>query len=172
MLRQPDASSGGASDAASEGTFETAGHGAPPIVVDAARSLGDRWAEVVTRLVRNGAVTALARELAMQAQLVGVDVTDGKPPVWRLRVERESLRSTAQRDKVQAALAGLLNETVSIEIEPGAATDSPALREAAERARRQADAEQAIHNDPLVQSLMQQDRTARIVPGSIKPTAR
>ena len=35
--------------------------------------------------------------------------------------------------------------------------------------RRQAEAEQIIHNDPLVQALMAQYKTARIVPGSIKP---
>jgi DNA polymerase-3 subunit gamma/tau len=39
----------------------------------------------------------------------------------------------------------------------------------AERERRQRVAEQTIHNDPLVQALMSQYKTARIVPGSIKP---
>jgi DNA polymerase-3 subunit gamma/tau len=43
------------------------------------------------------------------------------------------------------------------------------LRAAAEAERRQIEAEQIIHNDPLVQALMAQYKTARIVPGSIKP---
>ena len=50
----------------------------------------------------------------------------------------------------------------------GSATDSPALRDAAERARRLAEAEQTIENDPLVRALMSQYKTARIVPGSVK----
>ena len=41
--------------------------------------------------------------------------------------------------------------------------------EAAERARRLAEAEQTIENDPLVRALMSQYKTARIVPGSVKP---
>ena len=36
-------------------------------------------------------------------------------------------------------------------------------------ATKQAQAEQIIHDDPLVQALMAQYKTARIVPGSIKP---
>jgi DNA polymerase-3 subunit gamma/tau len=174
---------GSGSSTAADDTTEPGGSAAPAAAAECAdrplqtgdtpaRALGDRWADIVAGLVQSGAVTALARELAMQSQLVAIDGGEGGPRVWRLRVERESLRSQAQRDKLQAALSGHLDEAVTIELEPGAATDSPALREAAERARRQADAEQLIHNDPLVQSLMQQYRTARIVPGSIKPTVR
>jgi DNA polymerase-3 subunit gamma/tau len=47
--------------------------------------------------------------------------------------------------------------------------DSPARRDAAERERRQRQAEAAIRNDPLVLDLMSQFKSARIVPGSIKP---
>ena len=43
------------------------------------------------------------------------------------------------------------------------------MRDAAERDRRQAEAERVIHDDPLVQALMAQYKTARIVPGSVKP---
>jgi DNA polymerase-3 subunit gamma/tau len=48
-------------------------------------------------------------------------------------------------------------------------TDSPARRDAAERERRQRQAESSIHSDPLVIDLMSQFKGARIVPGSIKP---
>ena len=51
----------------------------------------------------------------------------------------------------------------------GAVTDSPARREAAERERRQREAEDLIRNDPLVQEMLAQFPSARIVPGSIKP---
>jgi DNA polymerase-3 subunit gamma/tau len=46
--------------------------------------------------------------------------------------------------------------------------DSPAKRNAAAAAERQAGAEAIILNDPYVQSLMR-DYGAKIVPGSIKP---
>ncbi|MCU0813692.1 MAG: DNA polymerase III subunit gamma/tau [Burkholderiaceae bacterium] len=130
-------------------------------------SLGARWADVAAALDAKQAVGALARELAMQAELVAVD--DGVPPVWRLRVERESLRAAPPRERLQAALGELLGQTVRLEVEAGVAADSPALREAAERARRQAEAERILHDDPLVKQMLAQFATARIVPGSIKP---
>jgi DNA polymerase-3 subunit gamma/tau len=129
--------------------------------------LGDRWAEVVAALDARQAVGALARELAMQAELVAAD--DGTPAVWRLRVERESLRAATPRERLQAALGEHLGRAVRLEVEAGVAADSPAQREAAERARRQAEAERIIHDDPLVKQMLAQFATARIVPGSIKP---
>ena len=126
--------------------------------------LGDRWEQHVRALLDEGRVTALARELALQAQCMAIDGA-----TWQLRVERESLRAPAHRDRLQAALGELLGEAVTLEVEIGATEDTPARRDAAERARRQEQAEQAIHGDPLVQALMQQYSTARIVPGSIKP---
>jgi len=62
-----------------------------------------------------------------------------------------------------------LGSAVVLETEPGVPTDSVALREAAERRLRQRDAERIILDDPLVQEMMRQFKTARIVPGSIKP---
>jgi DNA polymerase-3 subunit gamma/tau len=130
--------------------------------------LGDRWAEWVEQMVQQGSIGALVRELAMQSQCLAVD-TGAKPALVKLRTERETLRAPAQRDKLQAALSQLLEHPVELAIEAGVADDSPALRAAAERERRQREAEQIIHNDPLVQALMAQYKTARIVPGSIKP---
>ena len=69
----------------------------------------------------------------------------------------------------QATLRELLGKPLTLAIELGATDDTPARREAAERERRQHRAEQVIQDDPLVQALMQQYRTARIVPGSVKP---
>ena len=57
----------------------------------------------------------------------------------------------------------------SCELDSAVPQDTPARREAAERERRQQQAEATIHNDPLVRDLMTQFKTARIVPGSIKP---
>ena len=81
-------------------------------------------------------IAALVRELAVQAELI--EQHDGAAPLWRLRVERESLRTTALRDKLQAALAeGLGIAPLRLELEAGAVQDTPAKRTAAEEQRRQ-----------------------------------
>ncbi len=129
--------------------------------------LGERWAGIAAMLEQRQLVTALARELALQAELI--EQHDGAAPLWRLRVERDSLRTAALRDKLQAALAEALGiATLRLELEAGTAQDTPAKRAAAERLQRQRQAEQIIHNDPLVQEMLAQFKTARIVPGSIK----
>jgi DNA polymerase III subunit gamma/tau len=131
-------------------------------------ALGERWAALVRAMVEAGSISALVRELAMQAQCVAADDA-ATPSVFRLRVEREMLRAPAHREKLQAALAAILGRAVQLELEPGVAEDSPARRDAAERERRQSEAEQIIHDDPLVKALLQQYKSARIVPGSVKP---
>jgi DNA polymerase-3 subunit gamma/tau len=128
--------------------------------------LGDRWAALVAQLVESGAVAALVRELALQSECVALD--DGERRVV-LRVERESLRHPGHAERLQAALASALGHPVQLEVESGAVDDTPARREAAERARRQREAEALFGQDPLVQQLTAQFSTARVVPGSIKP---
>ena len=137
----------------------------PPMVPTA---LGARWAELARQMSDANLVSAFARELAMQAQCVALD-EQAVALVCELRVERETLRATTHCDKLRAALAELLRRPVRLEVTHGMAEDSPAKREAVERARRQTEAEQIIHDDPLVQALMAQYKTARIVPGSVKP---
>jgi len=132
---------------------------------------GERWAAQVVELTRQGGITALVRELAMQAECLGREELGGQVQ-WRLRVERESLRAAPLRDKLQAALAAACGAPVALHLEPGSAVDSPALREAAARAQALQRAEQTIQADPVVRDLMTQFKTARIVPGSIKPVPR
>jgi DNA polymerase-3 subunit gamma/tau len=125
---------------------------------------GDFWQETVQQLVEREAISALVRELALQAQLVGRD--EGH---WMLRVERESLNQPASRERLKAALQAA-GHAVEISVEVGPVTDSPARRNAHAQWQRQQAAEQIILNDPFVQQ-MQRDFGAKIVPGSIKPTA-
>ena len=141
---------------------------APAAAPFAPTPLGDRWAKAVRHLVEKGAIAALVRELAMQAQCVAVD-EQSVPMGWTLRVERETLRSPGNCDKLQAALAEALKRPVRLVVEAGPTVDTPARRDAIEKARRQAEAEQVIADDPLVRALMAQYKTARIVPGSVKP---
>ena len=130
-------------------------------------ALGDRWAGLVRQLTESG-LAALVRELASQGGLRRVDEST-VPPTWHLLVERETLRTPALADKLAAALAAVLGQPLRLELEPGAPEDSPARRDAAERLRMQAAAEAQIRDDPVVQALLKQYKTARIVPGSIKP---
>lgn len=123
---------------------------------------GDFWHATVTQMVVAEAINALARELALQSQLVARDVDQ-----WLLRVERESLNQTSSREKLQAALA-TLGHGVKIAIEIGAVVDSPARRNKQAADERQRVAEEAIRNDPEVQSMMR-DWDARIVPGTLRP---
>ena len=71
-------------------------------------------------------------------------------------------------EKLEAALALHLGAAVRIEVLAGPAVDTPAARNAAERERRQREAEQIIQDDPVVRALMSQYSSARIVPGSVR----
>ncbi|MEC5211542.1 DNA polymerase-3 subunit gamma/tau [Polaromonas sp. CG_9.5] len=126
-------------------------------------SLGDGWSQIVNQLVAAETIAALTRELALQSELcsrVGA--------VWVLRVERESLSQPAAREKLQAALQAALNDTaLTLSVETGVVSDTPARRNSAALAERQRDAEALIHNDPFVQDMMR-NWGAKIVPGSIK----
>jgi len=133
--------------------------------------LGEHWAALVATMVERGLVGALVRELAMQSQWLS-SVPGPRCALWRLCVERESLRAPALRDKLQAAVSATHGEPVELELVDGVPVDSPALREAAARARAQQQAEQVMTADPVVRELMSQFKTARIVPGSIKPVQR
>jgi DNA polymerase-3 subunit gamma/tau len=123
---------------------------------------GEFWHKLVMEMSAAETINALVRELGLQSQLVARD-TD----TWMLRVERESLNSTTSRERLQAALA-TAGYPVSLTVEVGRVQDSPAKRNAAAAAERQAGAEAIILNDAYVQSLMR-DFGAKIVPGSIKP---
>jgi len=132
------------------------------------RRAADLWTARVQGLAASGAIAAMVRELAMQAECIRiVDGATGR--LWQLRVERENLRAPALRERLQVALAQGEGRAERIEIEAGAVADTPAARDAAERDRRQAEAERVIQEDPLVKALMAQYKTARIVPGSVRP---
>ena len=89
---------------------------------------------------------------------------------WTLRVERESLRAHPLRDKLQAApVAALLGRAVTLEVERGTPTTRRRCATPPNASGGSARPSRLIHDDPLVRELMSQFKTARIVPGSIKP---
>ena len=125
-------------------------------------TLGNDWFEVVQQLVKAQLIQAMTRELAMQSQLMQQDAT-----AWVLQVERESLNSPSNRERLQLALQAL-GHAVSISVQIGPVQDTPAKRITTQQHERQQAAEAEIMNDPLVQQLIR-DFDATIVPGSIKP---
>lgn len=134
-----------------------------PAISLAQTSLGDDWSQIVNQLIAAEAIAALTRELALQSELCRRDSA-----VWVLRVERESLSQPAAREKLQTALQSALNDTaLTLSVEIGAISDTPARRNSAALAERQREAEALIHNDPFVQDMIR-NWGAKIVPGSIK----
>jgi DNA polymerase-3 subunit gamma/tau len=143
-----------------------------------------RWLALLQPVVASGRLNGFVRELAWQSECLVCDSevagaaaapsTVGQLQAGELRVvlrvPRESLRQTQLRDRLQAALAEQLGLVVAIEVSAGAVTDSAALRDAAARGKRQADAEVLVHNHPLVKSLLAALPGACVLPGSIRPT--
>jgi DNA polymerase III subunit gamma/tau len=130
--------------------------------------LGDVWFDLVQQLTTAETITALPRELALQSQLV--HQTDS---VWTLVVDNAMLANPAHVEKLQFALQALGRSAVqgiTIEVQSGIATDSPAKRLAYGAAKLQLDAEALILNDAAVQQLMR-EFDGKIVAGSIKPIA-
>jgi len=161
------ASAGRADQAADLVTPVLASTSFPQTSVEADADLADRWDEKARRLVDEGRLTGLLKELAWQGGLVAWE--PGPPTLWRLRIAHESLRGAALKDKLAEALTLSGGMPSRVELEPGEPADTPAKRDAVERARRQSAAEATIRDDPLVLSLLQQFSTARLVQGSIKP---
>jgi DNA polymerase-3 subunit gamma/tau len=129
---------------------------------------GDFWFALVGQLCQARAVTAMVRQLALQSQLLARDAE-----VWQLRVESESLASSALRERLQAALAEV-GHGVALRIEVGAIKDSPARRIALAQAEQLEAARQRIMGDAFVQAMVR-DYDARVVAGSLaaleQPTA-
>lgn len=123
---------------------------------------GAFWHAVVQPLVDSGAIQAMVRELALQSQLVARD--EG---LWVLRVERESLNQSSNRER----LAGVLRtagHAVDLAVEIGRVSDCPARRNSAASQGRLDAARRLIEADPFVQRMVQ-EFGAKIVPGSVRP---
>jgi DNA polymerase III subunit gamma/tau len=137
----------------------------PPADEDPA--LSEQWNQLVRALVDAGHISGLVRELAWQS--AWVRASHASPPVWTLRNEHEALRAAGLRDKLAAALVQFTGQGLVLDLEAGRPLRSPARREAEQRERLQREAEQQIQQDPVVTELLKQFKTARLVPGSIKP---
>ena len=126
-------------------------------------ALGTAWSDLVGKLVAAEAIGAMVRELALQSELVSQDGS-----TWTLRVERQSLNQSAACEKLQLALQTLTraDPAIRLMVEVGPIGDSPARRNLEAQQQRQREAEDIIHNDPLVQSMLR-DWGAKIGPISV-----
>ncbi len=126
----------------------------------------DFWHALVLDMARTETITALVRELALQSQLVARDAS-GVQPHWLLRVENATLSQSGTRDRLQTALAQH-GHNVTLSVEVGPVTDTPARRVAEANRQRMQQAEQTVLADPFVQHMMR-DFGGKIVPGTLKP---
>ena len=148
----------------------TSGVALPPPLPEFERTeLGTRWYELVCKCNEASSLVALVRELAMQAELIQCAADGDGGQTWTLRVARETLRNPTLVDKLAAAMRVHVGAGLKLAVVAGEAQDSPTKRDAAEADRRQREAIAAVQSDPTVRALLAQFRTARILPGSIKP---
>lgn len=126
---------------------------------------GDFWFDVVQGLVQRQAVSALARELALQSEMVARDEA-GPQAHWLLRVESASLNQAGAVERLRAALAEA-GHAVQLGIEVGRVHDTPGRRMAAHKQRRLKEAEALLRDDPALAPVFQ-SFGGTIVPGSLR----
>ncbi|MEN3292902.1 MAG: polymerase subunit gamma/tau, partial [Burkholderiales bacterium] len=112
-------------------------------------------------------VRGVAQQLAQQSELMQCEIS-GEGAVFHLRIPLDTLRSAGSVDKLAAALSEHFGKTMRVQTEIGAVELTANAQAQAEREERQRQAEETLHNDPFVQTLMR-EFSATIVPGSIKP---
>lgn len=120
------------------------------------------WIALIHTLVQTGRLTALARELAVQSELLARDAQ-----TLRLRLNNQTLDNQSLRQKLASVLLAV-GVTQRLDIAVGEAMSTPAAH-ATEQKNRQMDvARHIVENDPQVQ-MLQQRFGGQIVPGSIQP---
>ena len=130
----------------------------PPQIDLAPLGFAGDWPKLAAMLPLKG----LAQQLACQSELIGL-----QDDTLTLRAPAP-LTDAAQVAKLKAALAEQLGRAVSLSVEAGVARWSAAAVAAAERARLQWEAEQAISQDSFIKALVR-DFDAKIIAGSIRP---
>jgi DNA polymerase-3 subunit gamma/tau len=130
-------------------------------------NLFSNWDGSWPTLVRALSVRGVAQQLASQSELLACE-PEGNVVMMRLRVPVETLLSAGSADKLSAALTEYLGKTIKLVTEIGTVAHTAHAQVVAEQATRQQEAEDAMHNDPFVQTLIK-EFGGTIVPGSIKP---
>jgi DNA polymerase III subunit gamma/tau len=134
----------------------------PPTPI-AALNWDGNWPVLAASLPLRGVV----QQLAQQSELLQCEM-QGDVVQLNLRIPLETLRSAGSVEKLTTALTEHFGKIVRVDTEIGAVEQTANAQAVAEREARQKQAEQQIHSDPFVQTLMR-EFGATIVPGSIKP---
>ncbi|CAJ3797404.1 DNA polymerase III, subunit gamma and tau [Burkholderia pseudomallei] len=129
-----------------------------PIPLDAIGYDGE-WPTLAASLPLKG----VAYQLAFNSELTAAD-----GGTLKLAVPVPQYADAAQVAKLKAALADALGKPVDVAVEVGPARRTAAALAAAERAKRQREAEQEMSADPFVRQLLR-EFGASIVEGSIRP---
>ncbi|MDR5771745.1 MULTISPECIES: DNA polymerase III subunit gamma/tau [unclassified Caballeronia] len=133
----------------------------PPAVPLDPIGIAGEWATLAVDLPLKG----IAYQLAFNSELTACDASS-----LTLVVPVPQYADAAQVAKLKTALTEKLGRALEVNVSVAPARRTAAALDAAERAKRQQQAEQEIRQDPFVQSLIR-DFGASIVQGSIKPVA-
>ncbi|MDL2284523.1 DNA polymerase III subunit gamma/tau [Oxalobacter sp. OttesenSCG-928-P03] len=125
------------------------------------------WDEDWPALAESLSLRGMAQQLAQQTELVYWKQAEGVLQ-FHLRVPLETLSAPAHVEKLKEALMNRFECSVKITTEIGKVGLTASQNALEKRANRQREAEEAIHNDTYVQSLVR-EFGASIVPNSIKP---
>ena len=112
-------------------------------------------------------VRGVVQQLAQQSELIEYE-KQGDANCLTLQVAVETLRAAGTVEKLSAALSEHFTQPVKVATRLGAVSNTAHLQALAAQAERQRQAEQTMHSDPFVQTLIR-EFGATIVPGSIKP---
>ena len=107
----------------------------------------------------------VAQQLATQAELIDCTI-DGNAALFRLRCPIDTWRTPPNVEKLTAALAERFDRTVRVETELGPVWYTTTAEQQVHREACQRKAEEAVHGDPFVQSMVR-EFGAFVVPGSI-----
>ena len=121
------------------------------------------WPQLAATLPLRGIV----QQLAQQTELISWE-TAGDSVRIHLRSPLDTLSSPPNLSRLSTALVEHFGRPVQLTAESGKVAQTASQKANDERTERQRQAEQTVHNDPFVQSLIQ-DFGATVVPGSIKP---
>jgi DNA polymerase-3 subunit gamma/tau len=122
----------------------------------------NNWIEIYLGLNLGGII----QNTASHCQLVG---RQGNRFHFVLDEYNSTLFDESHQQRLADVLSDYFVERVQVVIQPGAVTaETPATRAARLRAERQAEAEEAIRHDPVVQALMEHF-DAKVIEGSISP---
>ena len=124
----------------------------------------EAWCALVETLLQSGSVAALARELAIRSQWLGVQ-GEGEGRRWCLQVEQPALAEEGPTRRLEQALAQA-GHPIKLMVSVGEVLDGVAQRHQRQQAAQQQEALQTLTHDPDVQHVMQAFG-GTIVPGSL-----